>query len=380
MVNKKNNQGRRECRRRWVFAFVWVGLLAGCSQAMFPGEIGSPAPAQTETAAGTVVYTSNPNGNWDIYSVTTDGRHAQRLTSTPAEEEGLMPSPDGTKITFVSKRDGDYEIYVMNLDGTKQQRLTHARGIDEDPYWFPDGSKILFESAREGNWDVFVMNADGTNPINLTRTPVDEADPILSPDGTRILFKSLRDGSWRLYAMNVDGSGLTSLVRSDYTEGANDDPVWSPDGRRVAFVSHRDGNSGIYIMDLSATAAGSSPPDFRTINRHPDGDEGPVWSPDGSQIAFVSGRDGSRKIYVVDHDQSMPVPVSSVPVERGVPQWSPDGRWIAYIAGPPENRVIHLVNPGSQAHQELKHAKGEIAELRWVPAETPVRVGRRSER
>jgi Tol biopolymer transport system component len=188
--------------------------------------------------------------------------------------------------------------------------------------------------------------------------------------------------------MNVDGSGLTSLVRSDYTEGAHDDPVWSPDGRRVAFVSHRDGNSGIYIMDLSATAAGSSPPDFRTINRHPEGgcpqcgyrDEGPVWSPDGSQIAFVSGRDGSRKIYVVDPDQSMPVPVSSVPVERGVPQWSPDGRWIAYIAGPPENRVIHLVNPGSQAHQELRHAKGEIAELRWVPAETPVRVGRRSER
>jgi TolB protein len=179
--------------------------------------------------------------------------------------------------------------------------------------------------------------------------------------------------------MNVDGSGLTSLAGSDYTEGANDDPVWSPDGKRIAFVSRRDGNSGIYIMDLSAAAAGSSPPPFQNIARHPDRDEGPVWSPDGSQIAFVSGRDGSRRIYVVDPDQAMPVPVSSVPVERGIPQWSPDGRWIAYIAGPPENQVIHLVNPGVQAHQELKHLKGEIAELRWVPAETPVLVGRRFE-
>ena len=68
-------------------------------------------------------------------------------------------SRDGTKIAFTSERDGNAEIYIMNADGTQQTRLTNTFDIDE---WAtslsPDGTKIAFESDRDGNWQIFVMD------------------------------------------------------------------------------------------------------------------------------------------------------------------------------------------------------------------------------
>ena len=71
-----------------------------------------------------------------------DPAHQQRRRSTtdPAW------SPDGTKIAFTTDRDGNFEIYVMNADGTGQTRLTNNAAADDEPAWSPDGSKIAFTS------------------------------------------------------------------------------------------------------------------------------------------------------------------------------------------------------------------------------------------
>ena len=71
-------------------------------------------------------------------------------------------------------------------------------------------------------------------------------------------------------------------------------PSWSPDGTQIAFQSTRDGNSKIYVMD----AADGSNPRPLILERSYDGS--PSWSPDGTQIAFNSYRDGNREIYVLD--------------------------------------------------------------------------------
>ncbi len=76
-------------------------------------------------------------------------------------------SPDGTKIAFTSDRDGNFEIYVMNADGRNPTRLTSDPATDNFPAWSPDGTKIAFDSRRDGNFEIYVMNADGTNPTRL---------------------------------------------------------------------------------------------------------------------------------------------------------------------------------------------------------------------
>ncbi len=81
-------------------------------------------------------------------------------------------SPDGTEIAFTSNRDGNDEIYVMNADGSNQTRLTYNDAYDGMPAWSPDGTRIAFESRRDSNGSaIYVMNADGSNQTQLTKRP-----------------------------------------------------------------------------------------------------------------------------------------------------------------------------------------------------------------
>ncbi|MFW6116209.1 MAG: TolB family protein, partial [bacterium] len=66
-------------------------------------------------------------------------------------------SPSGEQIAFSSDRDGNYEIYVMNADGSDQRRLTSSPGTDWGATWSPDGARIAFASDRNGEMELFVM-------------------------------------------------------------------------------------------------------------------------------------------------------------------------------------------------------------------------------
>ncbi len=150
------------------------------------------------------------------------------LTKAVTEQINASPhwSPDGSHIVFSSDRDGNPEIYVMDANGGNVQRLTNNDTQDYFPTWSPDGSQIAFASLREGNWDLYVMDAKGRNVRRLTEDSSVDWEPAWSPDGTRLAFSSDRDGDWEIYVMQLDGSGLTQL-----TDNAASDtqPTWRPD-------------------------------------------------------------------------------------------------------------------------------------------------------
>ena len=75
------------------------------------------------------------------------------------------------RIAFTSERDGNHDIYVMDADGGNPQNLTNNPANDRRPSWSPDGQRIIFSSLRDGNNDIYVMDADGGNPQNLTNHP-----------------------------------------------------------------------------------------------------------------------------------------------------------------------------------------------------------------
>jgi len=91
---------------------------------------------------------------------------------------GTFPGPNG-QIAFSSNRDGNYEIYVMNADGSDQTRLTdNDDALDREPSWSPDGDKIAFASNRDGNYEIYVMNADdGSDVTRLTDDDADDREP-----------------------------------------------------------------------------------------------------------------------------------------------------------------------------------------------------------
>ena len=77
-------------------------------------------------------------------------------------------SPDGLRIAFTSDRDGNSEIYAMDANGSNQVRLTDNPAYDNEPAWSPDGTRIAFTSNRDGHSEIYLMDANGDNPVRLT--------------------------------------------------------------------------------------------------------------------------------------------------------------------------------------------------------------------
>ena len=264
----------------------------------------------------------------------------------------LFPGDRDARILFRSDRDGDYEVYSMLPDGSDQKRLTNNAAYDDFPVWSPDGKKIAFVSDAHGEPEIMVMNADGSRPRRLTKdSDSANAFPAWSPDGRRIAFTSDRDGNREIYVMRSNGSDLVNLTNHPGYDAA---PSWSPDGEQIVFHTRRDGNPEIYVMDSDGS-------NQRRLTKNATADEFPVWSPDGSKIAFASSRTGRRSIFVMDADGSNPIQLTSTAFKDYWPTWSPDGRRIAFTSeryGEPEIMVMnadgsHQVNLSSNPNADV---------------------------
>lgn len=94
---------------------------------------------------------------------------------------------------------------------------------------------------------------------------------------------------------------------------------------QIAFVSSRDGSNEIYVMNADGT-------ELKNLTNHPASDTNPAWSPDGSQLAFVSNRIGSAQVYVMNPDGSDVRQLTDSENGAGHPVWSPDGTKLAFTS------------------------------------------------
>ena len=80
-----------------------------------------------------IVFASNRDGDWDIYSMDVNGDNLVQLTDHPASDEYPACSPDGRRIAFTSERGVTHDLYVMDSDGNNVIRLTHDNFFESRP-------------------------------------------------------------------------------------------------------------------------------------------------------------------------------------------------------------------------------------------------------
>jgi hypothetical protein len=246
----------------------------------------------------------------EIWVANADGSNATQLTSSPGLDRSPSWSPDGTKIAFASERNGLSEIFVMNADGSDQRQLTFNAARDRTTAWTADGKQIVYDKEFS---EIYLVNADGSGG---ERKLVDGLLPGTSPYGDKVAFSGTVGG---LFTINLDGTAVRQI-----TEFGDFSPDWSPGGTDLVFTRRSSGDdrdvyrihaNGVGLVRLTDT------PGRAEVN--------PVWSPDGTRIAFLGCPSplGSSDcgIYTINRDGSgeTQVPNLMASFAEGALDWQP---------------------------------------------------------
>jgi tricorn protease len=198
------------------------------------------------------------------------------------------------------------DLWVVDRNGGEARRLTSGAGMETHPVISPDGTQVAFAGEYDGNLDVYVVPIEGGEPKRLTYHPDPDLPVAWTPDGKSVLFRSTRSSYGRftrLFTVPLTG-GLETQVPLPMAEEAS----YSPDGAQVAYVpftntrgfpggyiawkKYRGGSTPfIWIADLQTSAVEKLP-------RTDSNDFNPMWV--GSNIYFLSDRDGSCTLYTYD--------------------------------------------------------------------------------
>jgi len=358
----------------------WPTFTPYPSPTLRPGPTATPVPLRepANDAAGNILYlASGAQDRAALYSLPMDGQGKVREAPSKRSEEldvtwgRAYASPDGSRIAVVGEwgagaiidtasgrlepmfkdrpnplglflnwyPDGrsmliraennyvDVGLWLVNTDTWEHTPLAvPGYGLVDGAAASPDGRKVVY-STKSGAFtpsEVWMVNANGRDAqllFTLTGTAIHFA---WSPDGSKIFFQG--EG---LMMMDADGKNLHTLdLRFDPNCSSIRSPVWSPNNRFLAYRSDKTSRSdkngwdpqlfedrNICVIDLESGEAHPLLPGNSAGNLQP------TWSPDGSQIAFVSNRGGTSQIWTVNVDGSNLRQLTSVGQTVRFPYW-----------------------------------------------------------
>ena len=307
-----------------------------------------------------------------LYSVSIDGGPAEPLPMPTAGSGDFSPS--GNEIVYspqsrdfrTEKRYGGgqaNQLYIFDLKSNTAKRITEGPRATRDAMWL--GDTIFFNSDRDGHFNLYAYTVSTGRTSKVTNnSPWDVRWP--SSDNENQIVYEL-DGELQVLdartrksthiAINVPDEGNSR--RPSRVSAANliESVGLSPKGERVVFVARGDVFSAPVEKGPTRNLTHSSGAHDKWGN----------WSPDGSQIAFVSDMSGEDEIYVIAQDGSKPAEqlTRDGHAMRYAPEWAPDGKRIAF--GDKDGKLYVLTLADRKVVEIADSPRGQIRDYTWSP-------------
>ena len=280
-------------------------------------------------------------------------RFADRILFLLTGEQG----PFDSRIAFISTREGGFkELWVARADGTGARQMTRNRTINLSPGWAPDAERLLLTSYRDGRPRLYELSTRTMELRQVLGGPGLVVGGRFSPDGKQIaVAREEQRGNSEILLMSPRGDGLRLLTDD---RGIDVSPTWSPDGTEVAFCSSRDGTPQIYVATLATGKV-------RRLTFGGSYNTSPSWSPMGRQIAFTGRVGGQFQIFVLDLETGATRQITRAAGDSTGASWSPDGRYLVFASTRRGRGEIYLADAQGRSQRRLITTAGDDSSPAW---------------
>lgn len=249
---------------------------------------------------------------------------------------GPALAPNGKQAVFKALND----IWLYDVGGGAR-RLTRDNYYEIDPTWSPDGGKIAYASDKAGSQDIYIRDVTSGNESRVTSLPGAEVAPAWSRDGRQLAFETQAGD---VSVLTIETGEIRTVLKGLNAPGR---PTWSADGKTLAVAALHNARNQILTvnLDTGATRYQQVAPG-RSISTR--GDDGPVWSADGTSMVFSMASQLWR--VAVDADGVIAgSPQQLTSHASDAPTLSGDGRRLLYL----HNGVLTLLDLASGKAQSL---------------------------
>ena len=314
---------------------IWVQPLAPAPAIQVTtGKINASRPRWL-TKTNQILFALAGQGLWTVSP--TGG------TPTRLIERGTTPnvSRDGSRIVFEDRR----LLWTAAADGSD---LRQVSGFKPPAYTFPtmpalspDASTIAYFSAELGpNGDFWTIPAAGGTPRQLTTDLREGGWPVWTADGRGIIVSSARAGSRTLWQIPVDGGRVYPLTTG---AGEDDQPDLTDDGRQIAYTTVRN-TWELRVRDLASG-------DERSLLQRNLETLFPMFSPDGTRIAYLGRSDYAVAIFTIGVDGADPRQLTSGRELNHQPRWGHDGQSLYFFQHRPTVSFRRVPAPGGPSEE-----------------------------
>ena len=267
------------------------------------------------------------------------------------------------------------DVWEADYDGHNARKLNPDAGYCVTPVYVPpkpgfQTGSFFYVSYKTGQPKIYVASLKDGIGRRLTLLKGNQLMPVISRQRDQVAFICDTTGNPDLFLQSFSpDEGAIGKPRQIFRthQATQGTPAFSPDGTQIAFVSNKDGAPRIYVMDIPETGRPLKDITAKLVSKHCKENTAPSWSPDGTKLAYCAMTGGIRQIWIYDFSTRQEYQLTQGPGNKENPTWAPNSLHLIFNSSDADASELYLINLNQPTAKKISSGTGEKRFPSWQP-------------